>query len=96
MTEEFRRSKPRDASYVVEQNRMLTTYYQCVGYSKCKGRKEKEHAWSNIATKPILTLPKNAREAATFMKNTGLLREFKATERDYTAGSGTFMASNQI
>lgn len=87
MTEEFRRSKTRDESYLVEQNRRLTAYYQCVGYS---------NAWSNITTKPILALPKYAREAATFMKNTGLLIQFKATEKDYAAGSGKFMARNQL
>lgn len=59
--------KTRDESYLVEQNRRLTAYYQCVGCS---------NAWSNITTKPILALPKYAREAATFMKNTGLLIQF--------------------
>ena len=42
---------------------------------------EKEHAWSNITTKSMLTSPKYAKKAAIFMKNTGLLGQFKAKER---------------
>lgn len=43
---------------------------------------EKEHAWGNITTKSMLTSPKYAKKAAIFMKNTGLLGQFKAKERD--------------
>lgn len=37
----------------------------------------KEHAWSNITTKSMLTLLKYDRKAAIFEKNTGLLGQFK-------------------
>lgn len=42
---------------------------------------EKENAWSNITTKSMLTSPEYAKKAAIFMKNTGLLEQFKAKER---------------
>ena len=43
---------------------------------------EKVHACRNITTKSMLTSLKYAKKAAIFMKNTGLLRQFKAKERD--------------
>ncbi|WP_375449234.1 hypothetical protein [uncultured Nostoc sp.] len=48
---------------------------------------EKGYAWRNITTKPMLTLPKYARKAAIFMKNTGLLGQFKAREREEKNGN---------
>ena len=43
---------------------------------------KKVHAWRNITTKSMLTSPKYAKKTAIFMKNTGLLGQFKAKERD--------------
>ena len=43
---------------------------------------EKGYAWRNITTKSMLTSPKYARKAAIFMKNTGLLGQFKARDRE--------------
>ena len=42
---------------------------------------EKRYAWRNIITKSMLTFPKYAHKAAIFMKNTGLLGQFKARDR---------------
>lgn len=43
---------------------------------------EKRYAWCNIITKLMLTLPKSTRKVAIFMKNTDLLEQFKARNRD--------------
>ena len=43
---------------------------------------EKGYAWRKITTKSMLTSPKYARKAAIFIKNTGLLGQFKARERE--------------
>ena len=43
-------------------------------------KEEKEHAWSNITTKSMLASPKYAKKAAIFMRNKGLLGQFKVKE----------------
>lgn len=45
---------------------------------------EKNHAWRSIPVKEMLSSPRYAKKAATFMKKTGLLGQFKAlrTETD--------------
>lgn len=43
---------------------------------------KKGYAISNITIKSMLTSPKYARKAGIFMKNTDLLGQFKARERE--------------